>query len=395
MNTLFSTALIIILAKIGSHLMSRLKQPPVLGMLLLGILLGPSGFNVVRTNETLKTLADIGVIILLFMAGLETDLERMRREGSTSILTASGGVVLPFICGFLLPMAFHFSISQSLMLATALTATSVSIPVMTLFDLDRLRGPEGRAILGAAVIDDVMAVLILAFTLGLVSGKTRILLSFSKIFLFFLISCALGFFVFRKIIDLTMKLQANQALLAVALGILFIYASGADLAGMAPITGAYLAGLFLGRTPVRRRLLGGMDTIGHALFISIFFVHVGLQAKIELVEGRYLFLVLYILVGILSKFTGCGLGAKLGGLQLRRSMRVGIGMIPRGEVALAVTSIAMSRGLIGAPEFSSTVLLVLVTAFITPPLLKWSFAKRVELRESEEESDVSSHNNLK
>jgi Kef-type K+ transport system membrane component KefB len=179
-------------------------------------------------------------------------------------------------------------------------------------------------------------------------------------------------------VELAMKLQANQALLAVALGILLIFASGAHLAGMASITGAYLAGLFLGRTRVRRRLLGGMDTIGHALFISIFFVHVGLEADVGAVGGQYLFLILYILAGILGKLAGCGLGARLSGLQSLRSVRVGIGMVPRGEVALAVTSMAMSRGLMESSQFSSTVLLVLVTTLITPPLLKWSFAARTD-----------------
>ncbi|KPJ49116.1 hypothetical protein AMJ40_06270 [candidate division TA06 bacterium DG_26] len=391
MSTLLSTAVIIISAKVGSHVLSKLKQPPVLGMLLLGLLLGPSGLNIVRSNEVLKTLADIGVIILLFMAGLETDLAGMRKEGRVSILTATGGVILPFFSGFLIGRAFHFNIGESLFLGTALTATSVSIPVMTLFDLDRLRGPEGRAILGASVMDDVMAVLILAFTAGLLGGGSKIVVSLGEMSLFFVLACIIGLFAFQRIMQFAMRLQASQALLAVAFGILLIYASAADLAGIAPITGAYVAGVFLGRTAVRRRLLSGMDTIGHALFISIFFVHVGLQEKLQIGGGQYLFLVLYILVGIVGKFVGCGLGATLGGLRIYRSVRVGIGMIPRGEVALAVASIAMSRGLVGAAEFSSTVLLVVVTALITPPLLKWSFAERGETKELGEENDVPSH----
>lgn len=392
MSILFYTAIILILAKIFSHLASKLGLPPVLGMLVLGLLLGPSGLDIVRTNEVLKTLADVGVVVLLFMAGLETDLVQMRREGRPAMLTAVGGVIFPFISGFLLSVAFHFSISQSLLLATALTATSVSIPVMTLFDLERLRGPEGRTILGAAVIDDILAVLILAFTLGLAGGGTQIAMSFGKIVLFFVIACAVGLFTFRRLMQLTMKLQASEALLAIALGMLLIYASGAELSGMASITGAYLAGLFLGRTEVRRRLLSGMDTVGHALFISVFFVHMGLQARIEIVGEKSLFLLLFILVAILGKLIGCGMGARVGGLKPLRSVRVGIGMIPRGEVALAVTSMAMSRGLIGASEFSSTVLLVLVTAFITPPLLKWSFTGKGEVKKTRGENDVSSHN---
>lgn len=392
MNILFSTAIIVILAKVFSHVVSKLKMPPVLGMLILGLLLGPSGLNIVCTNSVLKTLADIGVIVLLFMAGLETDLTRMWREGRPSMLTAAGGVVLPFISGLLLCMGLHFGISQSLLLATTVTATSVSVPVMTLFDLERLRGLEGRTILGAAVIDDVIAVLMLAFTLGMISGRSQVVIASGKIFLFFLVGCTVGLFALGKIMELTMKLQASQALLAVALGILLLYASAADSVGMAPVTGAYLAGLFLGRTGVKRRLLGGMDTIGHTLFISIFFVHVGLQAELGTVGGKYFFLILYILVAIFSKFIGCGLGARLGGLQPLRSIRVGIGMIPRGEVALAVISMAMSRGFLGSSEFSATVLLVLVTALITPPLLKWSFAQTSEFKELRREKDVSSHN---
>lgn len=378
MTILFHTAVIVILAKVFSHLASILRLPPVIGMLVLGLLLGPSGLGLMSSNQVLKTLADIGVVVLLFMAGLETDLGQMRREGRLTVSAAVGGVTVPFFLGLLLAVVFDFSLPQSLLLATALTATSVSIPVMTLFDLDRLKGLEGRTILGAAVIDDIMAVLILAFTLGLFTSGTSVISAFGKIALFFLIACVVGIFAFRKLVELTMKLQANQALLAIALGILLIFASGAHLAGMASITGAYLAGLFLGRTRVRRRLLGGMDTIGHALFISIFFVHVGLVADVGAVGGKYLFLFLYILTGIFGKLAGCGLGARLSGLQLLRSVRVGIGMIPRGEVALAVTSMAMSRGLMDSSQFSSTVVLVLVTTLITPPVLKWSFAARTD-----------------
>jgi Kef-type K+ transport system membrane component KefB len=220
----------------------------------------------------------------------------------------------------------------------------------------------------------------------------RIFSALGKISLYFLVASGIGILLFERMVRLAMRLQANQALLGIALGILLIYANSAHSAGMASVTGAYLAGLFLGRTSVRRRLLSGMDTIGHTLFISVFFVNVGLQAELGAVGRMYPFFVLYVLVAILSKFLGSGLGALCGGLEFRRSIRVGVGMVPRGEVALAVTSVAVSKGLMGGPEFSSIVLLVLVTALMTAPLLKWSFASGIRLKESREGNDVSARN---
>jgi len=376
---LLHLAIIIILSKFAADLGYRFKQPPVLGMLLLGLILGPSGLGLIQTDIVLQTLAKIGVIILLFMAGLQTDILQMRRVGKSSFLTASGGVLIPFLSGFGLSLAFDGNLTKGLIIGTILTATSVSVTVMTLMDMKRLKSDEGTVILGAAVLDDVIAIILLTFILGFAGGSSNFWLPLSKMVIFFLLSLSIGFFLFGRIMRLAERLHASQGVVAIALSIAFFYSWSAEYGGVAHITGAYIAGLLLGRTVMKRRILAGMETIGQSLFIAIFFAEIGLEAQLRGLNGGYLFIFFLIFVAIFGKIAGCGLGGRLSGLKPIGALRVGVGMLPRGEVALVIASLGITNNLIGQPELSGTVLMVVVTAILTPMLLKLAFKGEPEI----------------
>jgi len=297
----------------------------------------------------------------------------MRQVGKSSFLTASGGVLLPFLLGFGLSLGFGYNLIKGLIIGAILTATSVSVTVMTLMDMKRLKSNEGTVILGAAVLDDVIAIILLTFILGLAGSSSNFLLPLSKIVIFFFLSFTLGFFFFGRIMRLAERLHASHGVVAIALGMAFFYSWSAEYAGVAHITGAYIAGLLLGRTLMKRRILAGMETLGQSLFIAIFFVEVGLEAELRGLNGGYLFISLLIFAAILGKIIGSGLGGRISGLKPKGALRVGVGMLPRGEVALVIASLGITNNLIGQPELSGTVLMVVVTAILTPALLKLAF----------------------
>ena len=371
-NILFELAVVIFLSKIVSHFCEKIKQPPVFGLLLTGLILGESGFKLLRSNEVIEVFSEIGAILLLFMAGLETDIAQVRKEARISFTTAIWGVVLPFFFGFCIARSFGFEVNKSLFLGTILTATSVAITVMTLYDLKKLETIEGRTILSAAVIDDALSVILLAFVLSLIGKETRIFISFAKMIIFFVVASFLGFFLVRRSYKFSKRLRASRATIAIALSTVLFFAWFAKSMGIAEITGAYLAGLFSSRE-MRREVMRELEAMAHGLFVPVFFTNIGLKAQIHKISGNVLFLICFILIAIMSKIIGCGLGAKIAKLPAKTSLRIGVGMVPRGEVALIIASIGLSKNLIGHFEFSLTVILSLVTAIFTPLLLRLLF----------------------
>ncbi|OYD13637.1 hypothetical protein CH333_10730 [candidate division WOR-3 bacterium JGI_Cruoil_03_44_89] len=370
---LIQIALIIILSKVFSDFASRVRQPPVLGVLILGLLLGPSGFNIVAPNEVINTFSEIGVLILLFMVGLETDIKP--KEGKIASVIAINGVLLPFLFGFLVGLLFHRSLPESLILGTILTATSVSVTAMTLVDIGKLNLPEGKIIITAAIVDDVIGIIFLTVILCALGTTTSPTFAILKLIGFFVAAYLVGH-LFFLVFGWAERLKAREAILAIAFAMMLIYAFMAMNLGVAAITGAYIAGFMLRRTKYKKNILSGMDTIGHSIFISFFFVDIGLKTNLVTIGGNHLFLIAFILCAILGKLGGTFIGTRLMHLKPKRGLRVGIGMIPRGEVALAIASMALSRGLIRRGDFSSVVVMVIVLALITPILLKWSFRER-------------------
>lgn len=385
---------VILTVKAGGVLSRRLGQPAVFGELLAGLLLGPTFLDILGwpafsdrdLHRSLRDFAEMGVLLLMFLAGLETEADQMRRVGRAALLSAVGGVVLPFFGGWALAAAFGYPPLESVFVGTVLTATSVSISVQTLMEMGRLQSREGMTILGAAVIDDVLGVLVLSLVVavagegaaggGAAAGAAGVGLVLLKMTAFFAAALLAGR-AFDRLARWTTELNAQQGLLTFTLAALLLYSWAAEaVGGVAAITGAYLAGLLLSRTEHREHIENRAKVFSHALFVPLFLAGIGMEANARTIGAGIAFAVLVSLLAVASKVVGAGLGAKLGGYPSIEALRVGVGMVSRGEVALIIATIGLERRVIGPEVFSVTVLMTLATTLLTPVLLRWSFHRR-------------------
>ena len=330
-----------------------------------------------------RDFADVGVILLMFVAGLETDLAEMRRVGKVAFWAAFGGVILPMAGGIATAVLFGLPLYwEAIFIGTILTATSVSISAQTLMEIGALRSREGATILGAAVIDDVMGIIVLSFVVAFAraSGGSvdlgGVALIIVRMVAYFAVALAAG-----RLLGPALRwvsgLPVTQAVLAAAVVIAFVYAWAAEYGGgMAAITGAYVAGVFFAQTPFKQQIDAGIHPLTYSIFVPLFFVGIGLQANGRDLGDSAMFTVVLILVAIVAKLSGSGLFARLFGFTTRESVRVGIGMISRGEVGLIIAGYGLANGLIGARVFSAAVVMVLVTTMVTPPLLRATFPRR-------------------
>ncbi|MBN2461210.1 MAG: cation:proton antiporter [Candidatus Cloacimonetes bacterium] len=378
-NLLLHLAVIIILAKLLSALSRKFKQPPVIGLLLLGVLLGPTALNLIKPSEVIVWLGKIGVLFLLFEAGMETDLKKIRSDSRQAFLPALGGVLLPFALGFMLSYFFSGNLLHSLVVGIIFTATSVSVSVMTLLDLGKFRGVEGRCIVNAAIIDDIIGILLLTFIFGLTanmgSGSVNFIVPLLKIVAFFILALVVGYFLLNPFFLNLQRLLLDNVVLALVIAVIFLYSWFAELTGLAAITGAYFAGIFIGQTEYKTSIQNGITLLGKSLFVDIFFVGLGLEFNLLEIEAEPLYLGLFIILAIVGKIIGCGTGARLIKFDYIRSLRIGVGMIPRGEVALIVANMALQKDMITHDIISATILMVICTAIVTPVLLKYGFTR--------------------
>ena len=356
-------------AKAGGWLANRLRQPAVLGELLAGVLLGPSALNLLNWSvlvnehaphlltETVFELAELGVVCLMFLAGLEIDPREMRRAGRVATLAGVSGVVVPLVLGGLGALPFGYQGHAAIFVGIILTATSVSISAQTLLELGKLRSREGLALLGAAVVDDVLVILLLSVFTAIADGGAdpgAILTLSLKMLAYLSVTTLLGFFVLPRLAE---------------------WVNGQPISeGLAAITGAFIAGVGFGRSHLRDEIERDMHTITYAFLVPIFFVSIGLKTNARLLAGPdVLFALALVLIAVVSKIVGCGLGARMGGFNDSESLRVGVGMISRGEVGLIVATVGVNEGLIKAELFSVVTFIVLVTTLITPLLLRLTF----------------------
>lgn len=394
LQVLLLLALIIAAAKIAGVLAARIHQPAVFGEIFVGVVLGPTVLNIlgwpvfhpaesesVSLIAVVRDLAQIGVLLLMFVAGLETDLNQMRHVGKVAFWSAFGGVVLPFAGGAAVAVAFGLPLLwPGIYIGTILTATSVSISAQTLMELGALRSREGSTILAAAVIDDVMGIVVLsivvalskASALGTVDGG-----ALAIVFLRLVVYFAVAIYVGRSlphILRWAADLPASQAMLAAVLVIAFVYGWAAEyVGGVAAITGTYLAGVLVAQTKFKESIDDGVHALTYAMFVPVFFISIGLQADARALAEQVPFATSLIVVAIVAKAVGCGVSSRLCGFNNRESIRVGIGMISRGEVGLIVAGYGLAEGLIGRDVFSASVLVVLATTMATPPLLRLVF----------------------
>ncbi|WP_339251732.1 cation:proton antiporter [Paenibacillus sp. FSL P2-0136] len=367
--------LILLFTKLAGDLSVRLGQPAVLGKLLVGILLGPAVLGWVQPGGFIHYMSEIGVLLLMFIAGLETDLKQLRENWKAALAVAVGGILLPFIGGYGIGAWFGFADHNALFLGVILSATSVSISVQVLKEMDRLNSPEGSTILGAAVIDDILVVILLAVLMSFfgTGSDISIPLLIGKKLLFFAVAILAGWLAVPRVMRWLAPLRVTEPVITAALVILFGYAYFAEMMGMAGIIGAFAAGIAIAQTSFKHVVTSKVEPIAYSLFVPVFFVSIGLSVSFEGLGSHILFVVVLSLFAILAKWLGGGIGARLTGFSLRSSLVIGAGMISRGEVALIIAATGLSSGLLQPEYFTGVIIAVIVTTLVTPPLLKGMF----------------------
>ncbi len=395
-NILFLIAVALIFARLLGFLFYKLKQPAVIGEVVAGIILGglvlffsDKSLNFYFLNfkstfdfnsEIFVFLAEMGILFLLFVSGLETSVRKLKKMGKSSLSVAIGGVLLPLLLGFLVGSLFGYNYDTSIVIGLILTATSVGVTVRAFMDIDVLDTTVGATVLGAAVIDDVLGILLLGFAMSI---ESPVLISL-KIAIFFLIFLYLGLKVIDKILDLGEKIHLPKAFLSISLSILLIYSFFAYTAGISGIIGAFVAGLLIGQTFRSKKIADDVKTIAYGFFIPLFFVWVGASLwnnfSFEGIEisSLIIFLIAVISVSIIGKIIGCGIGAKIAHMSSIDSLRVGVGMVPRMELALIIATAAVAKGIITDQTSAHvilvmTVIMTLVTTLVAPILIKASF----------------------
>ena len=389
---LAALALTLTAAKLAGWASSRLGQPVVLGKLLAGLILGPSVLNLfalpyfeqAHVIEALHEFGELGVILLMCSAGLEIHLADLTQAGRPAVLTGVLGVVAPIGLGVLVGVPLGYELNQAIFLGLVMAATSVSISAQTLMDLGRLRCREGLTLLGAAVGDDVLAIGLLSVFMALVSGEggdaPALLWIFARMLLFLSGAYLLGSWLLPRVVRWVegRRLPISEPVISLIIIVILLFAWASEVVGgVAAITGAFIAGVALAASPSKEKIERGIHAIAFAFFVPIFLVSIGLQADARTLTAGDVGLVAVIcVVAILSKLVGAGGGARLGGLAWPAALRVGVGMVSRGEVGLIVASVGVNGGLLDASGFTAVVLMVLVTTLVTPPLLRLAFPRK-------------------
>lgn len=388
-NFLFDLALILVSTKVLGLLTRRVHMPQVVGALLAGLILGPACFNILKETTFIHDSAEIGVVVLMFCAGMETDIKELKKSGKASAVIALLGVIVPLIGGFGVAWLFNkpgvidsdaavSAFLQNIFIGVILTATSVSITVETLKELGKLKTRSGNAILGAAIIDDILGIIALTIITSMADSSVNVVLVLLKILGFFVFAAVTGY-IFYKVFKYWEKRAEKglrrHAIIAFVYCLLLSYCAEVFF-GVADITGAFIAGLVISQTQRTQFLNTKFETISYMYLSPLFFASIGIKVSIPEMSGSIIwFTVLLVLVAVVTKIIGCGLGAKLCGYKNYQSIRIGVGMISRGEVALIVADKGMALGMMGSSFLGPVVVVVVMTTIITPILLKVVFKR--------------------
>lgn len=387
---LFDLALILISTKLFGLITKKVRMPQVVGALVAGVILGPAVLNVLSETEFIQKLAELGVIVLMFTAGLETDINQLKKTGKASFIIAVLGVIIPLAGGFFIASIFNKgndvnTILQNVFIGIILTATSVSITVETLKEMGKLNTRAGNAILGAAIIDDILGIIALTITTSLADPSINVIIVLAKIVMFFIFAGFSGYLFHWAFIKLDERYQRDLRRFVIIAFVfcLLLSFSAEEFFGVADITGAFIAGLVISDSNRSKYLNSRFETLSYMLLSPIFFASIGIKVQLTaMTKTIFIFAILLLIVAILSKIVGCALGAKLCRYSNREAIQIGTGMISRGEVALIVANKGIAMGLM-LPEFlAPVVIVVVVTTIVTPILLKVVFnnkSKSVDL----------------
>lgn len=389
---LFDIMLILISTKLLGLLTKKVHMPQVVGALFAGLILGPAVLNILHGTEFINQTAELGVIVLMFTAGLETDIKDLKKTGKASFVVALLGVLVPLAGGFAVAHLFGegdpnlpASLTlQNIFIGVILTATSVSITVETLKELGKLSTKAGNTILGAALIDDILGIIALTVITSLAGSGSdvdvmSILLVLGKIVAFFVLAGIIGFLFYKAFAMWTKKANKDlRRFVIVAFAFcLFLAFAAEHYFGVADITGAFIAGLIISNTQRTKYIASRFDVLSYMLLSPIFFASIGIKVELSNMTAKIvIFSVVLLIVAIVTKIIGCGLGAKACGFTTRESVQIGTGMVSRGEVALIVASKGAAVGLMSGSLFGPVAIMVVITTIITPILLKIVFKSK-------------------
>ena len=381
-------ALILLSTKVFGLATEKIHMPQVVGALLAGIILGPSGFGVLQSTDFLVKTAEIGVIMLMFTAGIDTDLEEVRKTGVQALVIATAGVLVPLLlCGGLYFFFFSdgftfYNVLKAAFVGSVFSATSVSITVETLNEMGKLKTRTGTTLLSAALIDDILGIIVLSVLSGLSSGGDNPLLVLGRIALFFVFTLVVGAVIRRIFLYISEDHWHSRRVAVWALAFCLIMSFCAEeLFGVADITGAYFAGLILCNVTKSRQFVAKKFTVtSYMVFTPVFFASVGMKTNLTTMNSEILLFALLLVVGaVISKIIGCGLGGRLCGMGGHQALVVGIGMVARSEVALMVAQKGIAAGMIDPVILPAIVLSVIASALLTPVLLKTAISRGPEL----------------
>ena len=401
---LLDLAIILLCTKALGLATRKVQMPQVVGALLAGVLLGPAMLGILTETSFIHNVAEIGVIVLMFCAGLETDIQELKASGKASFVIALIGVIVPLIGGYATAMFFNRPdviasdascnvFLQNIFIGVILTATSVSITVETLKELGKLKTKSGNAILGAAIIDDVLGIIALTLVTSMADESVKISVVLLKIVAFFAFAGVIGLIfykIFKKWTDQAEKGLRRHAIMAFVFCLLMAYVAE-KFFGVADITGAFIAGLIISNTSKSDFVLKKFDTMSYMLLSPVFFASIGLKVELPKMSAAIVgFAVALTIVAILTKIVGCALGAKMCGYKNHQCARIGVGMISRGEVALIVASKGEALGMLGGNFLGPVIIVVVITTIITPILLKIVFKSGPNVSTLEKGKEVTS-----
>lgn len=388
MEFILHLVLILIFTKLAGHLSVKLGQPSVLGELIAGVILGPAVLGWVHQTSFIQEFAEIGVLVLMFIAGLETDLDQLRKNWKAAFAVAVGGVIIPFFGGYGSAIAFSMDQHHALFFGLLFCATSVSISVQTLKEMNKLNSREGTTILGAAVVDDILVVVLLAVMMSVLGAGESVSIGtlIGKKVLFFVVIIAAAIWAVPLLMKWLSKLKVAETVISAGVIIALAFSYFAEWMGVAGIIGAFAAGIAISQTDYKHTVENKLEPIAYSLFVPVFFVNIGLNVNFEGVGSQIGFIIVISVIAIITKLLGGALGAGLTGFNRHSSFAVGTGMISRGEVALIIAGTGLSSGLLATEYYTSVIIMVIVTTLVTPPLLKIMFSEK---RESKKETSVS------
>ena len=365
-----------------------------MGELIAGILIGPAVFHILTPTMFIHYFSNIGVIMLMFIAGLEGDLRQLLHYWAPSLTVATLGVIFPTGTAYLLcHYAFGFDVKTAAFMGLVLSATSVSITVQVLREMGYSTTRESQIILGAAVADDIICIILLGISVQLVSNHSasslggEVLSMVVPQVLFFIIILVIGKYLVPPFLKIFDKMGISESLPTAALIICFGFSAIAVKCGMSDVLGAYCAGLAISQTDYQEALGPKIEPIGYAIFTPVFFISIGLEVTFKGIGNDFLFIISLIIIAVLGKQIGCGLGAKLFHLNWRESNIVGAGMVSRGEMALVVIKVALSSGLIDKSYFTALILVTVITTLIAPLLLKIFIQRNINSQNNERRLD--------